>query len=686
MIAQSRCGAVDYIQSKPSKQTQPEFEFWLGKKIKQRLHERSTTRGTEDTYRIPVVVHVIHFGEPLGTGANISDEQILSQIDVLNKDYARLNDDASNTPEMFLGVAGAMDIRFELARRTPDGLPTDGIVRINGGRESWSMNDDAEFKSLSYWNSENYLNIWVINLTGYLGYSQFPVSDLPGLEGSPDVAESDGVVISYEVFGSTDYGDFDLDDQYNKGRTTTHEVGHFFGLRHTWGDTNDCNDDNDFVADTPDQAGNTIGCPAGVRTACGVNTMYQNYLDYTDDECMNLFTIQQIERMSTVLENSPRRASLLVSDGLNDPDPVTTENLTLKSVDGKVVTCEAQSDLILKVRNSGVEVNSFSAVINGTTTVPFSDLNFMPGDEATFTLPANALNAGANIFTVQLTQPNGNADTYPADNVLTYTIHRNDETDFLPLKETFGGDYRDRWIATNPRQGMNWQDAGTNFANSVHFDGYSNQLLGDRAWLISPLLDLSGIMEASLSFDISYVYRIGKNDNLKVLASTNCGDSYDVVLYDVSGNTIPKVDNGNIKWVPVNEDDWRHVDLSLMGLVGFENVRIAFVFTNANGNNLYLDNIDFFDSETNTRADGNDYLQIFNDYSAGPSLRLNLPERDNVEIGVTNTSGKHLFSFPYTNGLNQTIPLPMLDASPGVYIVKVVTSKKSYTEKFVHIR
>jgi hypothetical protein len=695
LVAQTRCGTPEYIKSKSAPTGQPDFELWLSKKINQRASGVQNKRVGE-TYRIPVVVHIIHNGEDVGTSTNLSDEQVESQIAVLNDDYQRLNADAANTPDLFKPVAAGMDIEFVLARRTPDGLPTNGIVRVDGNRASWTSDDDVEFKSLSYWNSEDYLNIWVVNITDYLGYSQFPVSNLPGLEGSPDIAETDGVVISYTVFGSDDYGNFDLDINYNKGRTTTHEIGHFFGLRHIWGDDGGgCGGNGDYVSDTPDQGSNTIGCPSGTRTSCSVSNMYQNYLDYTDDECMNLFTIEQVNRMTTVLENSPRRASLLVSDGLNDPDPVTTENLTLKSIEGPVVTCASQVDLALKIRNSGIEINSFNVVINGSTTIPFSGLAMQPGEEASFIIPGNTIGTGTNNFSIQLTQPNGNTDTYPADNSGTYQIYQSGVTDFIPLKETFEGNYSSQWIAINPTLGMNWEETETNFEKSLYFEGYSNQVIGDRAWLVGPVLDLSDFTEASLSFDVSYVYRSGKNDNLKVLASKDCGLTFDVTLFNESGNAIPSpddIDNPNAKWAPVGREGWRHMNIPLGEIIGFEDVRIAFVFTNANGNNLYLDNIEFFNTSTNTATDGDEYLQIFPngfvDASSpvNPSIRLNLQERDNIAIDVSNSLGKRILSIGYTNALNQTITLPMEDADPGMYIVRVTTTKTSFTQKFILVR
>lgn len=144
---------------------------------------------------------------------------------------------------------------------------------------------------------------------------QFPLSTLPGLANSSNDRLTDGIIISYNAIGFSDYGNFNLYEHFNKGRTLTHEIGHFFGLRHTCGDENDCNG-TDYVNDTPPQSEATVGCPDQAFKQCPANNprnvMFQNFLDLTDDACMNLFTIGQVDRMRVVLENSPRRASLLL--------------------------------------------------------------------------------------------------------------------------------------------------------------------------------------------------------------------------------------------------------------------------------------------------------------------------------------------------------------------------------------
>jgi hypothetical protein len=197
-------------------------------------HDGASGRSANDYYEVQVVVHVVHNGEAAGQGSNISDAQIQSQIEVLNLDFNRLNIDAGNTPSEFVPLAGSMNIKFVLARYDPQGNATNGITRVVGTEPSWGIEDDEQLKSLSYWNANNYLNIWVCNLTEYAGYTQFPVSTLPGLENSSANPLTDGIVIRYSAFGSSDHGNFNLDKGLDKGRTTTHEVGHFFGLRHTW--------------------------------------------------------------------------------------------------------------------------------------------------------------------------------------------------------------------------------------------------------------------------------------------------------------------------------------------------------------------------------------------------------------------------------------------------------------------
>lgn len=265
-------------------------------------------------YRIPVVVHVVHNGEPVGTGPNIPEAQVQSQIEVLNEDFRRK--EGSNG---FNTIGVDTQIEFYLATTDPEGnvLSEPGIHRYDGGLPIWptgfASTVDVLLKPATIWDPSRYFNIWTVNFGGFvgrnlLGYAQFPSnSGLLGLQEDEGTSETDGVVVGYKYFGSTEKGDFpSVNETYNLGRTCTHEVGHWLGLRHIWGDGGCLVDD--FCEDTPSSDEPNYSCAA--HTSCGSVDMIENYMDYTDDQCMNTFTQDQKYRMLQVLLNSPRRNTL----------------------------------------------------------------------------------------------------------------------------------------------------------------------------------------------------------------------------------------------------------------------------------------------------------------------------------------------------------------------------------------
>jgi hypothetical protein len=234
--------------------------------------------------RIRVVVHVV-YKEP---AQNISDAQIKSQIGVLNRDFRATNPDKAKVPSPWKGLVSDSRVRFELVR----------ITRTKTTRASFGFDDSVKRAStggIGPIKPKKYLNIWVCALGGgLLGYAQFP--------GGP--SGTDGVVINYRAFGTMGTAQA----PFNKGRTATHEVGHYLNLRHIWGDTDDCSG-SDLVADTPNCAGPNYGTPSFPTVTCnnGPNgDMFMNYMDYVDDAAMYMFTTQQAVRMRATLDG-PRR-------------------------------------------------------------------------------------------------------------------------------------------------------------------------------------------------------------------------------------------------------------------------------------------------------------------------------------------------------------------------------------------
>lgn len=273
---------------------------------------------THNVITIPVVVHIVY----RTSAENISDAQVQSQIQVLNEDFRRQNADAANTPSLFASVAADVEIQFCLATRDPQGNPTNGITRTQTTKTSFDIySDDVKYSSRGgkdAWPTDQYLNIWVCNLSGgLLGYAQFPGGGPPA---------EDGVVINYRYFGRGG----SAQAPYNKGRTATHEVGHWLNLRHIWGDAQ-CGDD--YVSDTPTQEGPNYGCPSFPHPSCGnASDMFMNYMDYGDDHCLNMFTQGQKARMRAVLSPAGYRAGLLTSLGCSAPGSCSgTVTLTTSS-------------------------------------------------------------------------------------------------------------------------------------------------------------------------------------------------------------------------------------------------------------------------------------------------------------------------------------------------------------------
>lgn len=327
--------------------------------------QRTPSVSERSVITIPVVVHVLYNS----SRDNISDAQILSQIDVLNRDFRKNNAESANIPSAFQSIAADVNIEFCLAKRQPNGTATTGIERLASSNAAWQANDDMkrpEQGGLAAWDATRYLNIWVCALNGgALGYATFPGAPL----------SSDGVVVDYRYFGT-----INTRSPFHLGRTTTHEVGHWLNLYHIWGDAA-CGDDR--CADTPPHHGANYGCPnyPYTHTACGSTTpeMTMNFMDYTNDACMYLFSNGQKARMLSLFAVGGARRGIVEGN--------VCANVTPPSV------CALPTNfLVSNVSAQSVTVNWTAATDNAAFTLEYrraTDINW-----------TSVTNITANSFTI----------------------------------------------------------------------------------------------------------------------------------------------------------------------------------------------------------------------------------------------------------------------------------------------
>lgn len=575
------------LLKKTSLESLGELENWLQKKIERKYLMNKKQQSV--IYTIPIIVHVIHNGESIGTGNNISQAQIYSQIEVLNEDFRR----QSGTLGFNTHPDGAdIEIEFCLAQVDEAGveLAEAGINRIDRNDKGFAappysfFSDyiDDVIKPATVWDANQYLNIWTLSFSGgILGYAQFPESNLGGLENTAQSALTDGVVIDYRYFGRVG----ELGDFYDLGRTTTHEVGHWLGLRHIWGD-GDC-DEDDFCTDTPAASSSTNGCPSS-KSTCGTPDMIENYMDYSYDACLNIFTQCQKTRMRTILENSPRRASLLNSIVCSTPDspPIA----------------QFQSDITVGCVNTTIQFTDQSS---------FSPTNWLwtfEGGTPSTATETNPIVSYANSGTYAVSLKVSNA--FGADELVKtnyITIGANQEEVF------FIEDFESNSFSTN-----NWtiedepnispykfeisQVAGNTGGFAARVNLYDNEAVGDRDGLISRTIDFSTHDNIKLNlYHAHRRYSQNEQDSLIIYLSTDDGQTFPHRLFAAAEDGTGTLATNFISegfFIPTVADDWCFagevgscISLDLSAFDGEKNVRLKFETYNDYGNNIYIDDI-----------------------------------------------------------------------------------------------
>lgn len=665
----------------------PDFEQWLQRKLANPDNQRTTA----EVVTIPVVVHVIHKGEPVGEGTNISKAQIESQIRILNEDFRKkLGTNGHNTHP----VGADVEIEFQLAIQSPEGIPTDGIVRVKGSKNVWDIPDDQTLKALSYWNSANYLNIWVCALNDFLGYAQFPETDLVGIPQNSTTKNpaTDGVVIDYQAFG--DVGN--VNPPFHLGRTATHEIGHYLGLLHISGD-GACPTD-DYCVDTPPVNDQTSGCPSPKPLACtGVEAQIENYMDYSDDACMNMFSQDQKDRMRTVLANSPRRNfknSLGLQVAVLTPDNASIMSVT--QIQNSVCDTEITPKIVLRnLGNNLLTSVTINYEVDGALAQSFKwQGNLASLDTTTITLPTSQISRNTHELKVYSELPNGNTDSQPNNDSKTQSF------EVLPLVVLpFTSDFADTttlntlWQINNPDDKETWKpitlavqnQSSANEAMTLAYFDYPQT--GQLDYLISPLLDINNAQNLTLSFRVAYApFQDGdlvSRDGLKVGITTDCGETFDIV-YEKYGDTLATNEAVRDNWKPVLTNQWRTEKISLNKWLGQGSLRVAFIGVNAYGNNIYLDDVSLGTAPISNNP--HDFVSISPNpaKSSDVKVSLSLPQvAPSLTWALYDLTGKKITSGQVADAQFQSFAITASSFQQGVYIFKITTPSYSVNKRIV---
>lgn len=632
---------------------------------------------TESVITIPVVFHILHNT----LEQNVPDERIMEQLDVLNNDYNRYNQDAQSTPSAFQGVAAGTSIQFCLAKRDPNNNPTSGIERKYTSTTSFNIGDDMKKVSLGGlkgWSKNKYLNIWVCNLNNnLLGYAS-----MPGIANDT----LDGVVVSFSTIGGPDA--VGTNPTYNLGRTLTHETGHWLNLIHVWGDDgNDCTG-TDNVNDTPNQAGPHYGTPGFPYISCNNGPdgdMFMNFLDYTDDLVMNIFTAGQSQRMNTAL--SSLRTPLLTSNGCQ----AVTAAIDLKLSEIKNASGVFCSDTIkpsVEIKNAGTSsITSVTFTIQEDNNTPMTKSwsgTLTAGQTTTIALNSFISSPGTHYLNVKATVT---GDVNVSNNTLVNYYYVSATGTPLPFSENFENKRFpvDSWKISNPDNNGTWMC--TRLASTVDNASlwiYDTSSADVDAIQLEPL-DLTSMSDPILAFDLAYLYdpAISSGHTLKVSASVDCGATFTEV-YSKSGEELATVLGNSGSFFIPEANQWRKDTLSLKNYASYNSVILKFENISGNSNSLYIDNIQV-DRLGVIFPDASDInlALLQNPVKNTIHFSVLLLKNDQFKVQIYDVAGRLVYKADYAGSqVEDVIHIPNLQH--GVYLFRVVSGNSSKTEKFIH--
>ncbi|MBL7800700.1 MAG: T9SS type A sorting domain-containing protein [Chitinophagales bacterium] len=627
----------------------------------------NASRAAHNIKIIPVVVHVIHNGGV----ENISDAQIQSQIDVLNEDFRKIfgtNGDGNGVDT---------EIEFCLAKLSPNGHCTNGIVRVQSTLTNHLTYQRSQLKQLSYWDNNRYLNMYVVKSingnSGIAGYSSFP-------GGPPD---EDGIVVRYNYFGK-----IGTIANGSNGRTTTHEISHWFGLYHTFNNgcgTDTCTD-GDYICDTPPAANPNYGCPT--LNSCSndfpdLNDQIANYCDYSDDACKNMFTAGQKNRMDATLNTFRMQIW-------------SAPNVTATGCDTNFVMpslCPPVADFTALTTNIcvGSSITFFNRSLNNPTAYNWIFNGGSPST-STFANPVVSYSSPGTYDVTLIVSDSTGADTLELLNYIIVSLP------VVGMPNTWGDNFENGNFPTNgltidnPDGGITWErttDAAYEGIASARIQNLINTNYGQSDALLLPRIDFTALQTPiKLGFKWAYARSDANySDELIVLISNDCGTTWTQKFYR-TGNSLASGPTQTTLFIP-DSTQWKNANIDLTTYSTNDHVDIKIVNVTDGGNALYIDSLKLGDFDFNTlpssvnEVEKQGRLLLFpNPAQTSLTVKFATGNNQNInQVEVTNVIGEKVILLNNLSEKETTINTSQLPT--GLYLISVKSGGTYSQLKFI---
>ncbi len=690
----NQCGTMKNLERQMLNNPQLQQQYEAMKTFLQQSQTSTAGRAANASYPViyvPVVFHIVHNGDAIGTGENITDAQCISQLTAMNLHYTAQDVNLVNLPSVFAPAVGNCNIQFCLAKFDPDGNPTTGIVRHQMANATWDTDVDIDntLKPATIWDHTKYLNIWSVRMggtlasDGVLAYSSLPFF------GS---ANSDGIAARYNTIGTTG----SLIASHNLGKTITHEAGHWLGLLHIWGNDATCGDAGDYVSDTPDQADLNFGCPAFPHISCnnGPNgDMYMNYMDYTDDACSYMFTNGQSDNIHSAI-NGFRAAIKTASTECFFNLDASVLNIAFP----KDTICSFHFSPVVTLKNEGATTltsGKFYYQVDGDVVQIFNWSGSVPSQsQVQVTLPVQQVFI-EDFHTLDVTF--GNANGQSADNFsgndsksISFYAYNGAAGSAVPFVQDFESSTfpPTDWSVYNPNNDVIlWQKNNSygGFGTSVGSASIDNTAYGanpnkKKDAFITDSYDFSTITYPELKFDVAYAqYSPTRSDSLNVYYSFDCGSNW-TKIWNQKGSDLATAPDQTTLFTP-NASQWKTVSVPVLSLMGQNKVSFKFENVTGWGNAMYIDNINL---HSNPSLSVNEIqkvdVKVFPN-PAGSLVAVRLPSAHPFkQLQLINSIGEVVYETNITD--NATI-FAVNNFPNGLYLLHLKGEKNSQSEKLL---